>query len=1277
MEKKTFWDKLFRVVVGLCVVMLFVTIWGVSRQQRRCVEAGVDGPVDVVQGAGWDALVGAGEQKEYVKWEGLTVKPSKEQLKRMAKANITSGTYSGSLDLRWRIPVGSDQGEVESIQAGTAFVQWIGFNDDVGWIFQVQAMSPDPGPTGAALLRVPYPESGYSEVLLRASFVSTDAALEVTHSTTPIGEKGATHAKECVITEVWSDDASSTLCKLELISGGVLGTQGPYSTFIPDERTELTSTASGAFAMQWGIGANLDPDGWGHCGKYALSFENIKFCGETVDLSAATPRVWHETPEGYFDGGVLSGLWLEGTANGTLGLWGPDYQAGPYVMTGWEGGTINAPLSFDFSNIDVKWMDGSSADGVEVVCPAIRVISTQEDVDDGIAAEVGKDMGPWTGTMAELKARGRITQKYGIHSWDTYDPDMSNVVTLYMKYDSMREQGMLDHAKPTIKVEGAMFGVTGTEESYTTSPIDGDYWLAGIHNTKGLYSNGAYFIFALDTDGADWGIGPAQSVPPYYMTIDGGGIYNVYVVNEDDYVDAIIDVETGQKRFSGWSGLGPAVSQQLAPVDPDTSTPSFAHDGTLIFDCWPLDATDRTSAPYMTDVVKLTHSDWTGGDPETVDAAGCPIYKDAHDHTDWVGDGCTVPDAGGNFTVNAPGGTLTLDLRSYYIARQAGTYIPLPNRYWIRKADWYYGDYPTEEPLHEAVYDWRGWSYLKSKFGLPEGLESTDITVTLQYYNDLDGVSDNHMSASERDAGYSYDPGEVLSYTKESSISVVESGEATFITDLYWSEEPLALVKSIKFTFTDTGDYKIYEPALVSDQGDPQTGRVAYVHPVLGFVNHGGMHKFFESPRYAQGGFSSVYDGIFDRQLYIPDNAKANQHEYCFPTLNVVIGQGTGQDLTTSLSLAALPIGSSCEAWVWTHSQSAEDAHMKDADGAVLKTLNAYDIVPIMNGTDAKTAVRCYQITCVRGLPYTFYGTHWVGGAGHGMCKTTGGDRKRGTYPYDDIADLYERPMGSTDEGDYVLAEDDVRADEHGHWHDADGDNGGGAPTTGDQELMEWAVKGKEYVSLGQFYTREYSVADVVYVGGGGVYVVEWKRNMIFVFEHATEGIQHLYTSPPEHYYGGGHDQTGYALPKLDVEETDGSPAGYMDKNAKLYLYHLLDGTLKRLVSTDLGQNWSEATDVITGENISKAIELWQDGISYCLAVNGDGALHCYRSKDHFSDGTWTVGTNKFLIASGVEDVQPGGYFAGDKLYCFIGVGDDRKGYQSGDLGRTWAEITA
>jgi hypothetical protein len=213
--------------------------------------------------------------------------------------------------------------------------------------------------------------------------------------------------------------------------------------------------------------------------------------------------------------------------------------------------------------------------------------------------------------------------------------------------------------------------------------------------------------------------------------------------------------------------------------------------------------------------------------------------------------------------------------------------------------------------------------------------------------------------------------------------------------------------------------------------------------------------------------------------------------------------------------------------------------------------------------------------------------------------------------------------------------------------------------------------------STTDFVTREYAGLVAWFKSvSGDVYVVEWKRNMIFVFEHAPEGIQHLYTSPPEHYYGGGHDQTGYALPKLDVEETDGSPAGYMDKNAKLYLYHLLDGTLKKLVSTDLGQNWQESVDVITGENISRAIELWKDGVSYCLAVNGDGALHCYRSKDHFSDGTWTVGTNKFLIASGVEDVQPGGYFAGDKLYCFIGVGEDRKGYQSGDLGRTWAEIT-
>ena len=211
--------------------------------------------------------------------------------------------------------------------------------------------------------------------------------------------------------------------------------------------------------------------------------------------------------------------------------------------------------------------------------------------------------------------------------------------------------------------------------------------------------------------------------------------------------------------------------------------------------------------------------------------------------------------------------------------------------------------------------------------------------------------------------------------------------------------------------------------------------------------------------------------------------------------------------------------------------------------------------------------------------------------------------------------------------------------------------------------------------STGKFITREYQDLICFFPFGEGVYVVEWKRNIIFVFEHNDNKIEHIYTSPPRHYYAGGKNQASYDLPRLDVTGTSGSPAGYVDKHGFLYLYHVHDNTVKKLVSKDMGQNWQESVAVISGENISKAIELWKDGISFCLAINTEGQLWCYRSSTHFADGTWTLNTNKFLIIGSVEDVQPGGYFAGDKMYAFAGVGTTRKGYESPDMGRNWSEI--
>jgi hypothetical protein len=645
---------------------------------------------------------------------------------------------------------------------------------------------------------------------------------------------------------------------------------------------------------------------------------------------------------------------------------------------------------------------------------------------------------------------------------------MQAEVQLYLDLTSAENLGIeVRGPRPAYKIEGAGYGQTDTD----AGPYDGRYAPVGTHNGETMYSNGYGYLYCTNPSGPDWGLGPGPPTDPYYEQTSGGP-GGSYLVNTTSYDDDIIDAVTGRRQFSGLLGygLGPAVTAdtgEAISVDSDLATPSFQHDGTFIFDAWPLSATSRNGGQYMTDVCRFE-----------VDA-NIGIYADAHTHEDWVGTNCSTPTAGGEFAVGAGGGSLALTLACNYPARQAAVgaidAIPVPTAYLTRRHDALLGTGNPEEE-EEAVWDWRG-RYLTQSFkdlSLP-----CDLTCRIVYYDDLDGCSDNHKTDSTRQTEYSYSAGDA--YTLERTITVTYADGSDWspvLIDLYDEQNghPLARVESIEWEFPDAGTYTMTEPQLVLDPGDRQevaSGTPGYREAP---TNNGAEVKIDESWRYAQGVVSAHVNGYCDAVMCAPDRAKATLIERCMDTLNVLIGAKTGQDMTTCYSLGAWPVANAGEAWDWIHSSGNEAMHMKDSDDAVLKTLAVSDICPVVAEGEQSgkimldVAVRCYSVTCVRGLHYAFAGTKYVGGRGHGMVVRNG----RQDYPRargGKGGGLYRRHLGSSDPWQDVEAA--LTGDEHGHWGS---DAWEIADTDAARTLWEYAAGG---VLMGRFATREFALAQI------------------------------------------------------------------------------------------------------------------------------------------------------------------------------------------------------
>lgn len=998
----------------------------------------------VPQRAAWDALVGAGPERKSVTWPGMTVRPTKAQLSKMAKTAVTGDSYGGSLDICWRFPDGSDQGEIWGISTYCGpwhvFIESHGASGD-GVDFGIYADLTHPGGHVVSFEKhVPYVPGGIAEVRIPVTWSMQSGQLNSVYSSSPIGNKGQTHAKEGIISESWQVENAGVTITVDGHAG--------------------TAVYTGIAPLQYGFGpVGTDDDRWDEVTGYVVSWENVKFCGEAVDLSAVTAQNW----PGYTD------KWVEGTADGTLGLWGHTPGSGHYT---WWGGSVSAPYSIGV-NAKLRLMDDTEVDdSLLIVCPTIRNIDT----------DTHTDLGAKEYTYGAFKSL-RYKQRYGFISLDPNPPDVIPPFKAYIKMSSAEALGYeIRGPRPAFKVEGCGWsGGNEWTEGYV-SPYDGQYAPYGTHNGETVYSNGYAFLYCTDPSAGDWGLGPGPPTAPYYIQ-DAGGPSGVFVVNTDSYSDAIIFEETGQRQFSGLfgEGLGPAVSEdttEAVATDADCATPSFQHNATLVINGWGLDATSRTVSPYMIDIVGIAAD------------ANQGVYANAHDHTDWVGVNCTTPDSGGNFVVSAGGGSLTLTLKCNYRDRQAAVgavgAIAAPEAYRERRHDSRLGEGDPPETA-EAVWDWRG-RYLSQAF---KGLAlPCDLTVTIRYYMDLLGVSDNHKTDSTRQTDYAYTAGDLYTLTRTIPVSYADgAGWATVLVDLYDEAnagQPVAMAYDLKWDLP-AGTYQMAEPQLVTDPGDRQ--EVTSVSPYYREAPSGdGLAlKIDESWRYAQGVVSMVYNGLCNMALFVPDNAKGCVIERCLDTLDVRIGAQTGQDLTSCYALAGWPFTKTGEAFTYSHSASAEEGHMKDVDDAVLKTLAVSDIVPQMQGGSiGAVAVRCAEFHCVNGLPYVFDIVHYVHGRGHGMAVTPAADAGTGeAFPRKrsgTTGDLYARPLGSTDEGDWTKVDDGYTVDEHGHW------TSDAMPIVGTDEartLREYALRQSgAYASLGRFATREFALLQAIITGG-------------------------------------------------------------------------------------------------------------------------------------------------------------------------------------------------
>jgi hypothetical protein len=227
----------------------------------------------------------------------------------------------------------------------------------------------------------------------------------------PIGEKGATHAKERVVEEQWQINEEDDLhCRFDEFSR-TIPPDAPY-VFSPVIALQ-TSLSFQSFYTGEGIDELL---------QISVNFNQAEPDFGLLDIDIE-PRV---------KGGSYTGNDPHLSGSGNTLTWSlPNGWPGTCFYADWSG-SVTAPRFYKFANLDVQDMDGESLADLLVHCPAVEVY-------DATAEE-------WQHVVQSVAAwqAASYTDTWGGYSWDA-DPPPDGAVRLlpdvyfYIDKDSARE----------------------------------------------------------------------------------------------------------------------------------------------------------------------------------------------------------------------------------------------------------------------------------------------------------------------------------------------------------------------------------------------------------------------------------------------------------------------------------------------------------------------------------------------------------------------------------------------------------------------------------------------------------------------------------------------------------------------------------------------------------------------------------------------------------------------------------------------------------------------
>jgi hypothetical protein len=707
-------------------------------------------------------------------------------------------------------------------------------------------------------------------------------------------------------------------------------------------------------------------------------------------------------------------------------------------------------------------MDGSDISTLEIWSAGHRDIDTTAHTDNG----------PLKKTLAAWQALGTYKQRYGIlPSWDVNPADLWATNQFVIDPASANAHGLEGSGilNPAYRITGSGPQDPDNGDPANVHCFDGYYEDTGLlFNAEKVYCNGTTWMWF---DGDHWLLGRALGGKHHYEQIDAdcstpegslwmGGEFP----DPDSYGNRtyIVDEDMLGPLVALWTG---------GEVTLDEWTLSFQHDLLIEIDGWPLGAVDRQVSPYVNDIATIEH------------LTSVNVYDATTKPIDWTTTDATTPDpTTGSFSVTAPGGTVTMALRSNFLARQAAVpggagAIAVPTAYQYWKADSLYG---TGNPVeaHEAVYCWRGWGYLYQGFTVPDVDPLSKLTCTINYRSGLT-FSDNHLSDSTRQTLYTYTSGTEYAIVKE--IEPLYRDPATGVViccvDLR-TERPLDIVTSITWAFELAGTYTYWMPGLSKDTGD--RNEVTSVTPFYREApsTPGEAYKAFEHFRYCQGGFSGVYNGMFDRSIWNPDETKPNTLEHTLGGLAVVTGAVTGTDMTAPYTLGGLLslLNVCCDAWTSSYSAVEDAANFVDVDGVRLKTPTFFDIKTLVasdvaeGGYPLQVCVKVGSWVAVNGLKYAWHTYKIVEAGGQGRAILPGAAelRARGRG----CGNLYRQPMGTTPEAWTFLQA--LASDGHGFWRSASHE----VYNLADPAVM-WEYQ-TNLDAMGRWATREWCQADAL-----------------------------------------------------------------------------------------------------------------------------------------------------------------------------------------------------